>query len=107
MPCFIPFRPALRSSLAWACALAARQMALPARADQAAAVGAMAGSLDAVDPGGGVIFAEQIPKADWPRFLAVDAGDAAQYARAHLPGAINLAWRLVLAERAAGKAAGH
>ena len=75
MPCFIPFRPALRSSLAWACALAARQMALPARADQAAAVGATAGSLD--------------------------------YARAHLPGAINLAWRRVLAERAAGKAAGH
>lgn len=85
----------------WALAgLATLPLATPARANEAAAIDAMAGYLDFVDYGGGVIFAEQIPQADWPRFLVIDARDAAQYARSHIPGALNLEWRRVLAERA-------
>jgi rhodanese-related sulfurtransferase len=52
-----------------------------------------------VDYGGGVIFAEQIPKAEWPKFMVIDARDPAQFAKGHIPGAINMDWRQVLAKR--------
>jgi rhodanese-related sulfurtransferase len=52
-----------------------------------------------VDYGGGVIFAEQIPKDDWSKFLVIDARDAGQFAKSHIPGAINIEWRQVLAKR--------
>ncbi|MEI2420431.1 rhodanese-like domain-containing protein, partial [Arthrospira platensis SPKY2] len=64
-----------------------------------AAVEAMEDYLDFVEYGGGVIFAEQIPAADWARFHVIDARDEAQFAREHIPGAVNLEWRRVLAER--------
>lgn len=63
------------------------------------AVDEMAGYLDFVEYGGGVIFAEQIPREDWPRFHVIDARDAGQFAKDHIPGAVNLEWRRVLAER--------
>lgn len=65
----------------------------------AQAIDEMAGYLDFVEYGGGVIFAEQIPREDWPRFHIIDARDAGQFAREHIPGAVNLEWRRVLAER--------
>jgi len=52
-----------------------------------------------VDYGGGVIFAEQIPKDEWPKFMVIDARDPAQFAKGHIPGAINMDWRQVLAKR--------
>lgn len=64
-----------------------------------AALEAMEDYLDFVEYGGGVIFAEQIPAADWPRFHVIDARDQAQFAGGHIPGAVNLEWRRVLAER--------
>jgi rhodanese-related sulfurtransferase len=66
---------------------------------KAAAVDEMEAYLEFVDYGGGVIFAEQIPKADWSRFFVIDARDAAQFAREHIPGAVNMDWRQVLAKR--------
>lgn len=63
------------------------------------AVDEMAGYLDFVEYGGGVIFAEQIPREDWSRFHVIDARDASQFAKDHIPGAVNLEWRRVLAER--------
>ena len=63
------------------------------------AVEEMAGCLDFVEYGGGVIFAEQISREDWPRFHVIDARDAGQFAKDHIPGAVNLEWRRVLAER--------
>lgn len=66
----------------------------------AAAVDEMAGYLDFVEYHGGVIFPEQIPAEEWSRFMVIDARDAGQYAKEHIPGAINLEWRKVLAERA-------
>jgi rhodanese-related sulfurtransferase len=55
--------------------------------------------LEFVDYGGGVIFAEQIPKDEWPKMVVIDARDPAQFAKGHIPGAINMDWRQVLAKR--------
>ena len=70
-----------------------------AHADKAAAIDEMEGYLEFVDYGGGVIFAEQIPKAEWPKMLVIDARDAGQFAKGHIPGAVNMDWRQVLAQR--------
>jgi rhodanese-related sulfurtransferase len=71
-----------------------------AMADKAAAIDEMEAYLEFVDYGGGVIFAEQIPKDDWKKFVLIDARDAGQFAKGHIPGAINMDWRQVLARRA-------
>jgi len=63
------------------------------------AVEEMEAYLDFVDYGGATIFSEQIPKDDWKKFFVIDARDKNQYAREHIPGAVNLEWRKVLAER--------
>lgn len=67
--------------------------------NKAAAIDEMEGYLEFVDYGGGVIFAEQIPKEEWPKMMVIDARDAAQYAKGHIPGAVNMDWRQVLAKR--------
>lgn len=67
--------------------------------NQAIATDEMAGYLEFVDYGGGVIFAEQIPKDEWPKMVVIDARDAGQFAKGHIPGAINMDWRQVLAKR--------
>ncbi len=86
---------------ALAAAVAASLTLAPvAHADnKAAVIDEMAAYLDFVDYGGGVIFAEQIPKEEWARILVIDARDAAQYAKGHIPGAIHMDWRQVLARR--------
>lgn len=63
------------------------------------AIDEMAGYLEFVDYGGGVIFAEQIPKDEWPKMVVIDARDAGQFAKGHIPGAIHMDWRQVLAKR--------
>ncbi len=70
-----------------------------ALANKAAAIDEMEAYLEFVDYGGGVIFAEQIPKDDWKKFVLIDARDAGQFAKGHIPGAINMDWRQVLAKR--------
>jgi len=67
--------------------------------NKAAVIDEMEGYLEFVDYGGGVIFAEQIPKEEWPKFMVIDARDPAQFAKGHIPGAINMDWRQVLAKR--------
>lgn len=88
-------------NLALAVGTAATLLLAPAaQADnKAAAMEEMEGYLDFVDYGGGVIFAEQIPKADWANIMVIDARDAAQFAKGHIPGAVNMDWRQVLAQR--------
>jgi rhodanese-related sulfurtransferase len=68
-------------------------------ADKDSAIDEMEAYLEFVDYGGGVMFAEQIPKDDWKRFVVIDARDAGQYAKGHIPGAIHMDWRQVLAKR--------
>lgn len=54
--------------------------------------------LEFVDYGGGTIFPEQIPKGEYAKMMVIDARDAAQYAKEHIPGAVNIEWRQVLAK---------
>lgn len=72
---------------------------LPAAADEKAAIDAMEAYLDFVDYGGATIFPEQIPKDDWKKFFVIDARDKEQFAKERIPGAVNIEWRRVLAER--------
>jgi len=80
--------------------LVALTLASTAWADnKAAAIDEMEGYLEFVDYGGGVIFVEQIPKDEWPRMMVIDARDTGQFAKGHIPGAVNMDWRQVLAKR--------
>ena len=73
----------------------------PVYADsKAAVIDELAGYLEFVDYGGGVIFAEQIPKAEYSNMMVIDARDAGQFAKGHIPGAVNIEWRKVLEQRA-------
>jgi len=67
--------------------------------NRAAAIDEMEAYLDFVDYGGATILPEQIPRNDWKKFHIIDARDTVQYAKDHIPGAVNLEWRKVLAER--------
>lgn len=71
----------------------------PATANEKAAIDAMEAYLDFVDYGGATIFPEQIPKDDWKKFFVIDARDKDQFAKEHIPGAVNIEWRRALAER--------
>lgn len=55
--------------------------------------------LDIVDYGGATIFPEQIPKDEWKKFYIIDARDQDQFAKEHIPGAVNIEWRQVLSKR--------
>lgn len=74
----------------------------PALSDDsnAAAIQAMEEYLDFIDYGGATIWPEQIPAEDWKNFYVIDARDAEQYQKEHIPGSIHTDWRQVLAKRA-------
>ncbi|QEP44142.1 rhodanese-like domain-containing protein [Ectothiorhodospiraceae bacterium BW-2] len=54
---------------------------------------------DFISYGAGQITAEQIPEADYAKFYILDVRDAEQYAKAHIPNAVNIEWRQVYANR--------
>ena len=90
----------IRSLILAAASAVSLLLAPAAHADnKALAIDEMEAYLEFVDYGGGVIFAEQIPKEEWPKMLVIDARDAGQFAKGHIPGAINMDWRQVLAKR--------
>lgn len=66
--------------------------------DKAKMMDELSGYLEFVDYGGGTIFPEQIPKGEYAKMMVIDARDAAQYAKEHIPGAVNIEWRQVLAK---------
>ena len=66
--------------------------------DKAKIIDEISGYLEFVDYGGGTIFPEQIPKGEYAKMMVIDARDAAQYAKEHSPGAVNIEWRQVLAK---------
>ena len=66
--------------------------------DKAKIIDEISGYLEFVDYGGGTIFPEQIPKGEYAKMMVIDARDAAQYAKEHIPGAVNIEWRQVLAK---------
>lgn len=87
------------STLTVALAIAA---ALPvtalAQADKPT-VSAIEGYFDFIDANGGTIMAEQIPAEDYKRLYVLDVRDAAQFSKDHIPGAKNIEWRQVFAQR--------
>lgn len=64
--------------------------------DKAKLMDELSGYLEFVDYGGGTIFAEQIPKSEYSKMMIIDARDSAQFAKEHIPGAVNIEWRQVL-----------
>ena len=66
--------------------------------DKAKIIDESSGYLEFVDYGGGTIFPEQIPKGEYAKMMVIDARDATQYAKEHIPGAVNIEWRQVLAK---------
>jgi rhodanese-related sulfurtransferase len=67
--------------------------------NKAIATDELAGYLDVIDYGGGVIFAEQIPREEYKNILVIDARDAGQFSKGHIPGAVNIEWHKVLEQR--------
>lgn len=55
---------------------------------------------DFIDYNGGTLMAEQIPPEDYRKLYVLDVRDAGQFAKDHIPGAVNIEWRKVFAERA-------
>lgn len=53
-----------------------------------------------VDYNSGTIAVDQLAAEDWRRFYVLDVRDAGQYAKEHIPGAVNIEWRRAFAERA-------
>ena len=74
------------------------QLAL-AQADKPV-IDAVESYFDFVDANGGTILAEQIPAEDYKKFHVLDVRDVGQFAKEHIPGAVNIEWRKVFVERA-------
>lgn len=70
------------------------------RAADPALVEAVAEYLEFSDYNGGVILPQQIPAAAWSRYFIIDTRDAGQFAQGHIPGAVNIEWRQILARKA-------
>ncbi|ODU10970.1 MAG: sulfurtransferase [Thiobacillus sp. SCN 64-35] len=75
-------------------------LAAPVWAEEnAAVIDALSGYMEFSEYSSSLIWPEQIPKEDWQKVFIVDARDAAQYAREHIPGAVNIEWRQAVARR--------
>jgi len=75
-------------------------LAAPAWAEEnPAVVNALSEYLDFAEYSSSLIWPEQIPKAEWKNVFVIDARDAAQYAKEHIPGAVNIEWRQAVARR--------
>lgn len=64
-----------------------------------AVVDALSEYLDFSDYGSSLILPEQIPAEEWKNIALIDARDAGQYAKEHIPGAVNIEWRQIVARR--------
>lgn len=80
-------------------AFAALPVVVHAQPDKATTE-ALESYFDFVDYNSGTIAAEQIPAEDYKKFHVLDVRDAGQFAKEHIPGAANIEWRKVFAERA-------
>jgi len=91
-----------RLAIALALAVAANA-ALPLAAHAQATkptLEALEGYFDFVDANAGTLLPEQIPAEDYKKFHVIDVRDAGQFAQSHIPGAVNIEWRQVFAQRA-------
>lgn len=97
--CFIHASRGVALAASFVAASALLPMAAQAQMDKATTE-AVAAYFDFADYNSGTIMAEQIPAEDWKRFYLLDVRDAGQYAKEHIPGAVNIEWRKVFSERA-------
>lgn len=97
--CFIHASRGVALAASFVAAFALLPMAAQAQMDKATTE-AVAAYFDFADYNSGTIMAEQIPAEDWKRFYLLDVRDAGQYAKEHIPGAVNIEWRKVFSERA-------
>ena len=75
-------------------------LSLPAAAaDNPAVAKAMEEYLEFTEYGSSLILPQQIPAEDWKKIQIIDARDAEQYAQGHIPGALNMEWRQIVARR--------
>jgi len=75
-------------------------LAAPVYADEnPVVVDALSGYMDFAEYSSSLIWPEQIPQEDWQKIFIVDARDALQYSREHIPGAVNIEWRQSVARR--------
>jgi rhodanese-related sulfurtransferase len=95
-PDVIPHRLALTLALA---AAACAPLAAQAQATRAT-IDAIEGYFDFVDATAGTLLPEQIPAEDYGKFHVLDVRDASQFGKEHIPGAVNIEWRQVFAQRA-------
>lgn len=92
--------PRLRLALTLALAAAScLPIAAHAQADKAT-LNASEGYFEFVDANSGTIMAEQIPAEDYKRLFVLDVRDASQFTQDQIPGAVNIEWRQVFAQRA-------
>jgi rhodanese-related sulfurtransferase len=56
--------------------------------------------MDFTEYGSSIIWPEQIPAEHWQKITVIDARDAVQFAKEHIPGAINIEWRQIPGRRA-------
>lgn len=97
--CFIRASRGVALAASFIAASALLPMAAQAQMDKATTE-AVAAYFDFADYNSGTIMAEQIPAEDWKKFYLLDVRDAGQYAKEHIPGAVNIEWRKVFSERA-------
>lgn len=71
----------------------------PALAGKSPVADAIEEYLDFTEYGSSIIWPEQIPEEDWKRVMVIDARDADQFAKEHIPGARNIEWRRIPARR--------
>jgi rhodanese-related sulfurtransferase len=95
-PDVIPHRLALTLALA---AAACAPLAVHAQATRAT-IDAIEGYFDFVDATAGTLLPEQIPAEHYGKLHVLDVRDASQFAKEHIPGAVNIEWRQVFAQRA-------
>ena len=75
-------------------------LSLPAiAADNTTVAKAMEEYLEFTEYGSSLILPQQIPAEDWKKIQIIDAREAEQYAQGHIPGALNMEWRQVVARR--------
>lgn len=87
-----------KSLYALAICLALLTMSVHA-ADKAAVADAIEEYMDFTEYGSSLIWPEQIPEEDWKRILVIDARDAGQFGKDHIPGARNIDWRRIPSHR--------
>jgi rhodanese-related sulfurtransferase len=80
-------------------AVATLSVPATAFAEDKAAIAAMEAYFDFSEYESGTILPEQIPAEDWKKIYVIDARDAEQFQKDHIPGAVNIDWRKVLGQR--------